>query len=320
MQIDVFNGDADGICALIQLRLVKPMLAELVTGVKRDTQLLNRVTATAGDSVTVLDVSLAKNREGLEKVLSAGASVLYIDHHQAGDIPEHKNLEALINTDANVCTSLLVDQFVEGRFREWAIVAAFGDNMTMSAERVCKEVGLSNEQADSLKELGICVNYNAYGGSLEDLHFSPEQLYREMCGYDSPFKFMLENASIYTKLEKGYAADMSKALDLKAEHASNAIAVYMLPDACWSRRVSGVFSNDLANENPERAHAVLSTNEDGSLTVSVRAPLSNKSGADDLCQSFPTGGGRKAAAGISQLPLSEFGHFVEKFSEQYTGS
>ena len=33
---DVFNGDADGICALQQLRLREPREAELVTGMKRD--------------------------------------------------------------------------------------------------------------------------------------------------------------------------------------------------------------------------------------------------------------------------------------------
>ncbi len=54
MQIDVFNGDADGICALIQLRLSQPAESKLITGVKRDIQLLQRVTATAGDKVTVL--------------------------------------------------------------------------------------------------------------------------------------------------------------------------------------------------------------------------------------------------------------------------
>jgi len=32
---DVFNGDADGICALHQLRLAEPREATLVTGVKR---------------------------------------------------------------------------------------------------------------------------------------------------------------------------------------------------------------------------------------------------------------------------------------------
>jgi hypothetical protein len=54
-----FNGDADGLCALQQLRLVEPGDAMLVTGVKRDIKLLERVDATAGDDVTVLDISLA---------------------------------------------------------------------------------------------------------------------------------------------------------------------------------------------------------------------------------------------------------------------
>lgn len=43
MNIDIFNGDADGICALIQLRLAYPAEAQLVTGVKRDIVLLSRV-------------------------------------------------------------------------------------------------------------------------------------------------------------------------------------------------------------------------------------------------------------------------------------
>ena len=42
MYYDVFNGDADGICALHQLRLAEPRpTAELVTGVKRDIRLLH---------------------------------------------------------------------------------------------------------------------------------------------------------------------------------------------------------------------------------------------------------------------------------------
>jgi len=59
---DVFNGDADGICALHQLRLRHPVDAQLVTGVKRDVRLLRRVKAQSGDSVTVLDASLDANR------------------------------------------------------------------------------------------------------------------------------------------------------------------------------------------------------------------------------------------------------------------
>ncbi|EMI16065.1 phosphoesterase, DHHA1, partial [Rhodopirellula maiorica SM1] len=54
---DIFNGDADGICALHQLRLADPQPSRLVTGVKRDINLLKRVSADAGDQLTVLDIS-----------------------------------------------------------------------------------------------------------------------------------------------------------------------------------------------------------------------------------------------------------------------
>ena len=37
---DCFNGDADGLCALTQLRLNHKVKSELVTGVKRDIGLL----------------------------------------------------------------------------------------------------------------------------------------------------------------------------------------------------------------------------------------------------------------------------------------
>ncbi len=40
MDYDIFNGDADGICALLQLRKAEPRDAQLVTGVKRDINLL----------------------------------------------------------------------------------------------------------------------------------------------------------------------------------------------------------------------------------------------------------------------------------------
>ena len=39
MDYDVFNGDADGIISLVQLRLSDPRDAELVTGRKRDIKL-----------------------------------------------------------------------------------------------------------------------------------------------------------------------------------------------------------------------------------------------------------------------------------------
>ena len=72
---DVFNGDADGLCALQQLRLAAPKDAMLVSGVKRDVALLQRVRrAQPGDSVTVLDLSLAVNRRRSFRCSSAACA------------------------------------------------------------------------------------------------------------------------------------------------------------------------------------------------------------------------------------------------------
>ena len=45
---DIFNGDADGICALLQLRLAEPRQSTLITGVKRDIDLLKQVPVKSG--------------------------------------------------------------------------------------------------------------------------------------------------------------------------------------------------------------------------------------------------------------------------------
>ena len=114
---DVFNGDADGLCALHQLRLDEPRESVLVTGVKRDIALLARVDAKAGDAATVLDISLASNRPALETLLERGVAVQYFDHHFAGDVPRHPGLRATIDTSPGVCTEILVDRYLEGRQR-----------------------------------------------------------------------------------------------------------------------------------------------------------------------------------------------------------
>ena len=100
--IDVFNGDADGICALTQIRNAERVESTLVTGVKRDIELLKQVNAAPGDKITVLDVSMDKNRAGVERALEAGAEVFYVDHHFAGEIPQHPNMRAIINEAPDV--------------------------------------------------------------------------------------------------------------------------------------------------------------------------------------------------------------------------
>lgn len=308
---DVFNGDADGICALHQLRLAYPTDSQLITGVKRDITLLERVVAKPGDKITVLDISLDKNREALLALLEQGALVTYFDHHFPGDIPAHRGFEGHIDRASDVCTSLLVNRFLQGRYRIWAVVGAFGDNLHEAARRAAVPLNLSVDQLDALQSLGECLNYNGYGETLADLNFPPDELYRLLHSHADPFAFIAESPA-FQQLRQGYAEDMAKAGELQPEMATEACALYILPDAPWSRRVSGSFSNRLAQSWPNRAHAIL-TRRSGGYTVSVRAPLAAPAGADELCRRFDSGGGRKAAAGINCLPESKVVEFVEEF-------
>ena len=94
--------------------------------------------------------------------------------------------------------------------------------------------------------------------------------------------------------------------------------IFRFPDASWARRVAGVFSNEKAREEEGKAHALLVENPDGTLLISVRAPLAHKKGADTLCRNFPTGGGRAAAAGINALPGAMLDDFLKAFVEVFS--
>lgn len=316
MEYDVFNGDADGLCALQQLRLQRPRDSELITGTKREISLLERLQVDSGDQVTVLDVSLDKNRAALLDLLEKGAQVLYVDHHYAGNIPEHPGLQAHINTTPTVCTAILVNGLCQNRYLPWAITGAFGDNLANSAKRLAQQTDLNDRQVAQLQELGELLNYNGYGASLEDLHFAPHKLAQIMLPYGHPLDF-IEQEPAFTRLRDGYAQDNQHAEDLRPELEEEHIALYILPNTPWARRISGDFANRLARKAPQRAHALLTPKQDEAFVVSVRAPYSTKTGADSLCRQFDTGGGREAAAGINHLPRMELDQFIDRFRDAF---
>ena len=320
---DLFNGDADGICALIQLRLAEPKDSILVTGIKRDIKLLKNLTEQVelqqGDEIVVLDVSMAKNTEYLNKALNSGANVFYADHHQMGDKPEHENLDAHINTASNTCTALIVSAYLKSQLKKeshaWAIVAAFGDNITIVAEALCNKAGYSEEQTNQLRTLGICMNYNGYGADVSDLFYHPADLYKIAVKYASPFEFIENEFEVFNTLSNGYESDMAKALQTKPSHESETAAMFILPNEKWARRVSGVVGNELANQFPDRAHAILTKREEligdeSTYQVSIRAPKNNLIGADVIAAKFG-GGGRKGAAGVDILTESNMNKLVD---------
>ncbi len=318
MNYDVFNGDADGIIALHQLRLDASCTdAQLITGVKRDIHLLRNIDCSAGDSITVLDISLDSNREHLLKLLNNNCQVLYIDHHFAGQIPDSAFLDAHIDTNSDICTSLIVDRIINGRYRSWAIAAAFGDNLHNAAINAAQSISISNSKLDQLRELGELINYNGYGATINDLHFHPRDLYNALHPYENPFDFY-NNSQVLAQLREGFEEDMTKARNTSPHLENKAGRIYFLPSEPWARRASGVFSNERAREKPDLAHTIIIENNDKSFRISVRAPLNNRKGADTLCLAFPTGGGRVAAAGINALPAELLDAFVNSFIEVFT--
>ncbi len=322
---DIFNGDADGICALHQLRLQHPQESTLITGLKRDINLLDYVHPVREDHLTVLDISLDKNRLGVERALGVGASLFYADHHFAGDEPLERQFslakssgnQFLIDTTPDTCTSLIINQYLDGAERAWAVTGAYGDNLFESAQKAAEPLNLSQAQHQQLKELGTCLNYNGYGFTLDDLIYHPAALYRQIMPYRDPFQFIADEPA-YLQLQEAYHADLDEANRSQPVHSDPHTALFILPNQRWARRVSGVFGNRLAQDNPNRAHAVLIEMTTGDYRVSVRAPLVTKKGADELCRQFDTGGGRQAAAGINQLCHSQLDKFVELFIRQFS--
>lgn len=313
---DVFNGDADGLCALHQLRLAEPRDSVLVTGLKREIALVGRVDARPGDAVTVFDVSLGANRDAVEALLDRGVAVRYFDHHYAGDPIAHPAFESHIDTSPGVCSGILVDRYLGGAQRPWAIAAAFGDNLHEAAQDLAVSRGLTARQTNELRELGECLAYNAYGDCDADVVIAPAAMYRTLVPYADPFAFMRDEP-VFERIREARRDDLDRARRIAPQLAERGGAVYTLPDAAWSRRVRGALANELAQAHPDRAHAILTPSPAGGYVASVRAPLASPTGADRLCRTFATGGGRAGAAGVNHLRPDEIPLFVDRFRQAY---
>jgi len=314
---DVFNGDADGICALHQMRLKHPVQSTLITGIKRDIQLVRQVKANQGDKILILDISLAKNQDAVMTLLEQGCAVQYFDHHLKGESFTHNLFEQNINISPETCTSLLMNEHLKGEHVLWAIVGAYGDNMFTAANALVEKKGLNKIEQIQLKELGQYINYNGYGSSLDDLHFHPGTLYKLIQPYKNPFDF-IKNEPVFNTLKASFFSDLKQAKKVTPLQITDKTAVYLLPNEKWARRVSGTFGNYLASQAPDRAHALLSCITDDGYQVSVRAPLNNKTGAGTLCSKFETGGGREGAAGINRLKRQDEEIFLKYFTNQYS--
>lgn len=303
-----FNGDTDGICAAHQLFLSQPSTVEPITGVKRDIFLLKQIDWVEEVDIKIFDVVVEKNVIQAEKLLARGCSIEWFDHHISDRIPSHPKFIAHIDTSPLVNTSYIVARYLNN-YSAWTIVGLCGDNIFETAENLNSELGHSKDQYEKLREMGELINYNAYGETVDDLHFHPAAVLESFRDFVDPFDY-LEETDTVSKLREGMAEDL-----LKAE-SSEAIedGVFVFPEEKWSRRVVGVFANRKAKQNPDRPHAILVGKDSGnSYVVSIRSAANSDKSAAEFCKKFPTGGGRVKAAGINSLPKEELERFLDEF-------
>jgi len=312
-RFDVCNGDADGLSAVVQWRLQHPAPATLITGLKRDIELLARLEpfdVGAGDEVLVCDLSMQRNRACLRRLLEHGAQVNYFDHHEVRDALVHPQLRLRLKFDHRCCTSLLMDAELGGAQRRWALVGAYGDNLTEVADALPCDV--DPHERGRLRALGEAINYNSYGDEDGDVRVPPSRLYETLIRYRDPLR-LLECETVGDELIEARRADLKLAAAHTPCWGDEHSSVIMLPDAPWSRRVIGSLANQLASAQPRIAHAVLKPRAEGGYLASVRAPVAAPHGAHALCLRFG-GSGRGASAGINHLPDHDLRRFVGEFT------
>jgi hypothetical protein len=319
-RVFVFNGDADGLIAqhILGLELGVPRLR--VTGWKRDIQLLAKVPPLASGHIHALDISLRRNLDALGPLLAQGnLRITWYDHHDPGEPPAHPNLELHINQAAETCTAVIVNAVHGLRHPLWAAMAAFGDNLPATASALAASGGASAHEAALLRRVGVLINYNAYGEKPGDTLFDPADLAARIAPYRQAYDLCWDE-SILGPLALQFESDRERFQAIRPLVPGTAASAYLVPDEAFARRYGATWANERALQEPDRALAVIHAREDGTYMVSIRAPrpwngaVVGSASAADLAREFPTGGGRRLAAGINALPGDQLERFTQRFS------
>ena len=313
MYYDFFNGDADGMISTHMYRTFIPKQSKKFTGIKRDIKLLRHATRLTDSIITVFDVSLKSNGDYVERVLQNNNSIRWFDHHDPGDVDFGKKLSSRIDTSPECCTASLVDKYFDGLYRPWTVAAAFGDNLHEQANAL--NPNFNSEQMDTLQKIGETLNYSGYGNTEQDLIAPTIDVYNDMAQYRNPFNYF-RRSRLFHSIHDQMLADKEQ-LDRSTVLFDEEFGmVVQLPDTVASSRYSGIYSNALAMNNPDKAFAILTLNGDD-FKVSIRAPINRPTGAVTLANQFPTGGGREKASGINVLPQDKIHEFYNHFKETF---
>lgn len=329
-RVFIFNGDADGIVAQHILGLEIGAPDARITGRKRDIDLLRTAPPMERGSLHVMDVSLRRNLDALMALLpvmdTGGLDVTWYDHHDPGEPPSHPSLTLHINQAPDTCTGAIVNAVLGHKHPLWAAMAAYGDNLSATASALAASGGASSHEAALLRRVGVLLNYNAYGDEPGDALFDAADIAARMAGIESALDFCWDQTLI-GPLAARFDEDRELFDRLDPLVESSAASAYLVPDEAFARRYGATWANERVMLNPSQALAVIHPRKDGTFTVSIRSPRDwrmekGKEGAvrsaAELAKEFPTGGGRKLAAGIDELPADQLRRFTDRFREYYS--
>ncbi len=299
--IDICAGDADALCAVLQWRLHEPKAVQMVSGPLCATDALGRFRVLPGDEVLVCNVPFNR-QSALGTCAPVGnARVQYLDCRGPAECHSSPYWSAGHATDAKVCTSLLVNHLLHGKFLGWALVGAYGSPGQHGVNAQAIRLGCSPSVRKRLQRLGEVITYNAEVVHPRYVYLEPAALYARLLRYDNPLDF-LQSDPLADELDGLLQSDLQTGLACKPYWEDAHASVYVLPDEAWAYRVARQLKSRLAALAPERAIAVLSPAGTGSFRAAVQPAL--KAG-----QTFTP---KKWL--IEHLPPNEVDNFVGAFS------
>jgi hypothetical protein len=279
LEIDVFNGDADGLFAAHQLRLAEPgpdpAAGAVVTGLKREIACSNRIDVPAGRRDATARASTSRSAATAPRSSAcsrrarpcAGSTTT-----MPATCPRHPRLRAHIDTAPETCTSLIVDRELRGAIGagQWPRPSATtsAPSPTRSAADAGADRGRTGAAARTRR-----------GGQLQrlrrDARRRADRAGGAVCaaGRVMPIRstsFATTRSS--PNWPRAGAADLAGAVQLRPWRQCGGGAVFVLPDEGWSRRVLGSFRQPAGRAFVDSAFAVLKARAEGGYLASVRAP------------------------------------------------
>jgi hypothetical protein len=258
-----------------------------------------------GDEVLACNVPLYPARFASGNGKAQQASIQCLNYRACH--PNFRRPITMHHAAANGCTSLMVDCLLQGKYRGWALVGAYGKQLKHLADAQATVMGIGAAEREGLQRLGELISYNADVAHTRHLYLEPANLYAQLARYQDPLEF-LRCESLAEDLDGVRQSDLERALALPAYWKDGHASVFVLPDQDWASRVSSHFKSRLCEMEPHRAHAVLTPSDTGFFRAAVQASI------------MPGYQARPKRWLIDHLPAGEVDHLISAFSATRWGA